>query len=117
VSVDPDLVARVIENLLDNAIKYAPRGTVIRVVARGAPGGGVTVRVEDRGKGVPADQRARIFERYARLHRDAMVLSRTSRGLGLAFCKLAVEAHGGTIGVEDHEGGGAVFHATFPGPG
>jgi signal transduction histidine kinase len=115
VSVDPDLVTRVLENLLDNAVKYAPRGTTIRVVARGDATGGVTLRVEDRGKGVPEDQRERIFERYARLDRDAMVQSRTSRGLGLAFCKLAVEAHGGRIWVEDHEGGGAVFCASIPG--
>jgi signal transduction histidine kinase len=114
VFVDPDLVTRVIENLLDNAIKYAPRNSPIRVLARGEGERGVSIRVEDHGRGVPPEQRDRIFERYARLDRDMQVHSRTSRGLGLAFCKLAVEAHGGKIWVEDNQPEGAAFCATIP---
>jgi K+-sensing histidine kinase KdpD len=115
VYVDPDLVTRIIENLLDNAIKYAPRNTTIHVVARGDGARGCSLRVEDCGRGVPREHRERIFERYARLDRDIHVESRTSRGLGLAFVKLAVEAQGGRIWVEDNTSGGAAFCATLPG--
>ena len=117
VSVDPDLITRVIENLLDNSLKYAPRDSTIRVVVRRDEGRGCTLRVEDHGRGVPVEQRERIFERYVRLDRDAQTQPRTSRGLGLAFCRLAVEAHGGRIWVEDGVPQGAVFCAVVPGPG
>jgi two-component system sensor histidine kinase/response regulator len=115
VSVDPDLVTRVIENLLDNSLKYAPRRTSIRIVARAA-GQGCSLRIEDQGRGVPVAQRERIFERYVRLDGDVDANARTSRGLGLAFCRLAVEAHGGRIWVEDGVPTGAVFAVTLPSP-
>ncbi len=116
VSVDPDLVTRVMENLLDNSLKYAPRSTPIRLIARGDEGLGCSLRVEDHGRGVPVAQRERIFERYVRLDRDLATHARTSRGLGLAFCRLAVEAHGGRIWVEDNVPEGAAFCAVLPGP-
>jgi two-component system, sensor histidine kinase and response regulator len=116
VYVDPDLVTRVMENLLDNSLKYAPRSMPIRLVARGDEGRGCTLRVEDHGRGVPVEQRERIFERYVRLDRDAQTQARTSRGLGLAFCRLAVEAHGGRIWVEDNVPEGAAFCAILPAP-
>jgi len=117
VTVDADLVVRVIENLLDNSLKYAPRSTTIRLSAQVDAAGALELRVEDDGPGVPADQRDRIFERYARLGRDATTHGRDSRGLGLAFCRMAVEAHGGTIVVLDRvpTGAGAVFCARVPG--
>jgi two-component system sensor histidine kinase/response regulator len=114
--VDPDLIVRVIENLLDNSLKYAPRGSAVRVVARAEGRAGLSLRVEDHGRGVPVAERERIFERYVRLDRDAQTHSRTSRGLGLAFCRLAVEAHGGRIWVEDSVPEGAAFCADIPGP-
>jgi two-component system sensor histidine kinase/response regulator len=113
--VDPDLVTRVIENLLDNSLKDAPRSTPIHLVARVDAELGCSLRVEDQGRGVPIAQRERIFERYVRLDRDLQSHVRTSRGLGLAFCRLAVEAHGGRIWVEDNVPEGAVFCATIPG--
>ena len=116
VMVDPDLFTRVIENLLDNSLKYAPRGTPIRVIARAGEAGGCSLRIEDHGRGVPLAQRERIFERYVRLDRDLQSHARTSRGLGLAFCRLAVEAHGGRIWVEDNVPEGAAFCAVLPGP-
>jgi two-component system, sensor histidine kinase and response regulator len=116
VSVDPDLVTRVIENLLDNSLKYAPRRTSIRIVARATEGQGCSLRIEDQGSGVPVAQRERIFERYVRLDGDLDANARASRGLGLAFCRLAVEAHGGRIWVEDGVPTGAVFAVTLPGP-
>lgn len=106
---DPDLLRRTIENLVDNAIRYAPEDTEIAVTAV-AREGTVEIRVADAGPGVPPDQRARVFERFAQAGRDP---ARTNHGLGLAFCKLAVEAHGGRIWIEDATPG-AVFCIALP---
>ncbi len=115
VNVDADLLTRILENLLDNSLKYAPKGTPVRLVARATAGGGCSVRVEDHGRGVPPADRDRIFERYVRLDRDAQSHSRTSRGLGLAFCRLAAAAHGGRVWVEDGVPDGAAFLLELPG--
>jgi signal transduction histidine kinase len=105
---DADLVQRVLANLIENAIRHAPAGTAVRVrVTR--VGGEVELRVIDAGPGVPIDQRPHVFERFVRGDHAA----RTNRGLGLAFCKLAIEAHGGRIWIEDAEPG-AVFCARIP---
>jgi signal transduction histidine kinase len=100
---DPDLIRRVLENLVDNAIRHAPAETQVRIssVAHGAT---VELRVADAGPGVPPDLRDRVFERF--VQGDAG--PRSSRGLGLAFCKLAIEAQGGAIWIEDASPG-AVF--------
>ena len=114
--VDASLVVRTLENLLDNALKYAPRATEIRVTAKVSPDGGLSLRVADQGRGIPPEHRVRIFEREARLDRDLEVHARSSRGLGLAFCRFAVEAHGGRIWVEDNHPRGNVFCVEIPGP-
>jgi signal transduction histidine kinase len=101
---DPDLIARVVANLVDNAIRHAPEGSEIQVAATLADGA-VELRVEDAGPGVPHDQRERVFERF---RSGSETATRMNRGLGLAFCKLAVEAHGGRIWIEDGSPG-AVF--------
>lgn len=111
VQADPDLLRRVLENLVDNAIRHAPEGTAVRLEsARMTEGTRITVI--DAGRGVPPDQRARIFERFMQAS-GAPAADRSNRGLGLAFCKLAVEAHGGTIQVEDANPG-AMFSVTLP---
>ena len=108
-TADPDLMMRVIANLLDNAIRHAPEDSTVRVaIARGADG--VELRVSDQGTGVPAELRDQIFERF---QRAGAASTRANRGLGLAFCKLAVEAHGGRIWVEDGAPG-AVFCVRIP---
>ena len=104
-SVDPDLLRRVLENLVENAIQHAPEDSEVQVAAR-AVADGVEIRVRDAGAGVPADQRERVFERFVR-GGSSSTPARTNRGLGLAFCKLAVEAHGGRIWVEDATPGAA----------
>ena len=112
VLADRELLRRILENLLDNAIRYAPRGSAIEVGA--APSeGGTEVRVTDRGPGVPPEQRYRIFEPFVQLADGAV--PRTSRGLGLAFCRAAIEAHGGRIWVEDAPPAGSAFCTWFPG--
>lgn len=110
---DVDLMRRVIENLVENALRYAPPHSEVRVTAARRDGA-IEVRVADSGAGVPAAQRERIFERFAQL--DGGAGDRTGRGLGLAFCKLVVEAHGGTVRVEDSEAG-AVFLVRLPDAG
>ncbi len=104
-SADPELVRRVLENLVENAIRHAPEGSEVRILSH-AVHGGVELRVQDAGPGVPVAQRERVFERFVQHGSDKA--TRNNRGLGLAFCKLAVEAHGGRIWVEDG-GPGAVF--------
>lgn len=98
---DGDLLRRVIENLVENALRYAPRGSSVQVTAAD-DGDWVVLGVSDRGPGVPAALRETVFDRYARFDKTA---ARTSRGLGLAFCRVAVEAHGGAISVEDNDPG------------
>ena len=68
----------------------------------------------DEGPGVPVESREKIFEKYARLDRDAANSAPGSRGLGLAFCRLAVEAHGGKIWVEDSHSGGSRLCVRLP---
>ena len=100
---DPDLIRRVLENLVDNAIRHAPEGTAVRVTSADLAAG-VELRIADAGPGVPEPLRERVFDRFV----QGEAASRAGRGLGLAFCKLAVGAHGGTIWIED-AGPGAVF--------
>jgi signal transduction histidine kinase len=101
--VDPDLISRVLINLVDNAIRHSPAGSAVRLAIASA-GDGVEVRVADVGAGVPPAERERIFERYL----SGSTAGLTNRGLGLSFCKVAIEAHGGRIWVEDGSPG-AVF--------
>jgi two-component system, sensor histidine kinase and response regulator len=108
VNADPDLIGRVLANLVDNAIHHAPENTVIKIAAtHGADG--VELRVADAGAGVPVDQRELVFERF----RSGSAASRANRGLGLAFCKVAVEAHGGRIWIESASPG-AIFCVRIP---
>lgn len=100
---DPDLLHRVIANLVENAIRHAPESSDVLIEVTKADHA-TELRVIDRGPGVPADQRDRVFERFQSGERT----DRSNRGLGLAFCKQAVEAHGGQIWIED-AAPGAVF--------
>jgi two-component system sensor histidine kinase/response regulator len=106
---DRDLLLRTIENLVDNAIRYAPEDTTVTVSAT-ADAGGIDIRVTDAGPGVPPELRLHVFERFAQAEGGR---ARSSRGLGLAFCKVAVEAHGGQIWIEDATPG-AIFCIRIP---
>lgn len=110
-TADADLLRRVLENLVENAIRHAPEGTAVQVRAV-ATADGLEIRVADAGVGVPPEARELVFERFARLGADVGV-ARSSRGLGLTFCKRAVEAHGGRIWIED-AAPGAVFCVRLP---
>lgn len=111
-NIDRDLFARVLENLLDNAARYAPRGGRCTVhVTR--DGGQVEIAVGNNGPPVPVAEREKIFGRYFQVE-ARRAAARANRGLGLYFCKLAVEAHAGTIHVEERGDLGAVFVVRIP---
>lgn len=109
VHADPGLIHRVLANLIENAIRHAPEDSQVRIAVAPAPDG-VELSVADAGAGVPTERREQVFERFVSGDDSSM---RTNRGLGLAFCKLAVEAHGGRIWVDDGHPG-AVFHVVLP---
>lgn len=112
---DGELLSRLVENLLDNAIKYAPPGTLIRVAARPLDGErACEVRISDQGPGILPEHRERVFEKYAQLEDPAAGQVRGGRGLGLTFCRLAAEAHGGRIFIEDNSPCGSVFCVQLP---
>jgi signal transduction histidine kinase len=97
---DADLLQRVLENLLDNAIRHAAAGSQVSLLTAQTDAA-VEIRVSDEGAGIPAALRDRIFDPFVQAPANERPVTRSGRGLGLAFCKLAVEAHGGTIRVED----------------
>lgn len=109
---DPVLLARVLQNLIDNALKYAPRHHPIQVTVTRDPQA-LRLVVEDRGAGVREEDRERIFTAWTRLE-EVDPHARTSHGIGLAFCRQAVESHGGTICVEAAQPHGARFVVTLP---
>lgn len=111
VRLDHVLFEQVLVNLLDNAAKYAPPGTCIRLSAA-RQAAGVVLRVEDEGPGIPPDQRRSVFERFQRLDmRDA---APGGSGLGLAICRGFIDAMGGAIEAQAAPGGGAAFVITLP---
>ncbi len=113
-AVDPDLFARVVENLLDNSVRYAPRNGRVRIEAR-RDTGELELVIGNDGPPVPESEREAIFGRYYRIE-ARRAGARAGRGLGLYFCRLAVEAHRGSIVVESRGEFGAVFVVRLPEP-
>jgi signal transduction histidine kinase len=112
VEADPSILRRVVDNLLANAIEHSPADSSVCVEIRPREEG-IELAVADQGPGIPPEHRERVFEKYARLELRTDGVT-ANRGLGLTFCRLAVEAHGGTIWVEDADGGGALFRVVLP---
>jgi signal transduction histidine kinase len=110
VLLDGDLFSRVLNNLLFNAIRFSPEGGRIGVWTQ-HNGRWLVVNIADQGPGVPREFRHQVFEKYARLQTGNRG---TGVGLGLAFCKLAVEAMHGRIWVEDLPRAGALFRVALP---
>ncbi|MBX6332224.1 MAG: response regulator [Gemmatimonadaceae bacterium] len=111
---DKGLLKRVFSNLIQNAITHTARDVRIALSARrDTHGGGVLFTVADNGPGIPSEYHEVIFRKFERLKRPEAPRVRSS-GLGLAFCKLAVEAHGGRIWVQSSEGRGSQFHVALP---
>jgi GAF domain-containing protein len=110
---DHEMVRAVLDNLVSNAVKYSPPGSVVRVAARSQDGGFVRVEVTDSGPGIAVEDQQRLFDRFSRTDH-----SRRERipgmGLGLSIVRRLVRAHGGAVGVDSTPGNGATFWATFP---
>jgi signal transduction histidine kinase len=114
---DKGLIKRVFSNLIQNAITHAGSGVRIALSARAhedtAGSDGVMFTVSDDGPGIPPEYHEVIFRKFERVKNPQLPRARNS-GLGLAFCKLVVEAHGGRIWVQSSEGRGSHFHITLP---
>ncbi len=112
--IDASKIERVLLNLVDNALKFTPYNGLVQIRARPEPveAGFVRVEVSDTGPGIPDDYKERIFDRFEQV--DGATGRRRGTGLGLTFCKLTVEAHGGHIWIEDNPTGGSVFVLTLP---
>jgi signal transduction histidine kinase len=109
---DRALLRRVFGNLIQNALTHTPAPVQLRISARDDRRG-VLFTVADSGPGIPAAYQEVIFRKFHRLPRPNEARVRGS-GLGLAFCRLAVEAHGGRIWVQSEEGAGSAFHVVLP---
>lgn len=112
IDADEARLRRVLDNLLGNAVKYAPEGGLIEVGGQ-AGREDVTVFVSDEGIGISPDEQDRIFERFHRVN-DSLGQRTQGTGLGLFLARAIVQAHGGTIGVESRPGRGSTFHFTLP---
>ncbi len=116
IECDEARVSQVIENLLDNALKFSPEGGIVHVEIASAPenGGqdGVHVRVSDEGPGIADEDKTAIFDRFTQ--RGEAGGSAGGVGLGLTICREIVAAHDGYIGVEDRPGGGSTFIVALP---
>jgi len=113
--VDRDITHRIFVNLLGNAIKFSPQGGAIGIEIS-STGETVRVTVTDQGPGIPPEYHQRIFEKFGQV-KLCEENKKYSTGLGLTFCKLAVEAHGGRIGLESRVGQGSTFWFTLPAGG
>lgn len=111
VNADLDMILRVISNLLANALKYAPRKGEIVLEGDITDEGWVWIAVSDTGPGIAREYQQKVFEKFFQIQKSRR---QAGAGIGLAFCKLAVEAHGGHIWVESEPGEGACFKFTLP---
>ncbi|MEP6692961.1 MAG: ATP-binding protein, partial [Gemmatimonadaceae bacterium] len=110
---DKALLKRVFANLIQNALTYTARGAEITLSARRDTSGGALFTVADNGPGIPPEYHELIFRKFERVKNPETPRVRSS-GLGLAFCKLAIDAHGGRIWVRSEEGKGSFFHFVLP---
>jgi signal transduction histidine kinase len=110
VTADVGLLRRVLQNLISNAVSYTPSGGDVLITLEPSPSE-VRVSVADRGPGIAPEYHQRIFEKFGQVEDQR---NRTGTGLGLTFCKLAIDALGGRIGVESEVGKGSTFWFTLP---
>ncbi|MCP3661492.1 MAG: hypothetical protein GY696_03185 [Gammaproteobacteria bacterium] len=120
IKADKEIIERVFVNILTNAIKYTPNNGIIDLKSFEKPSGFVQIKITDSGQGIPQDQLSKIFDKFGQVTAKKSGKMR-STGLGLTFCKMAVEAHGGEIGVESEienlpaaNAGGTAFWLTLP---
>jgi two-component system sensor histidine kinase GlrK len=112
VRVDPERILQVMRNLLGNAVKFTPKGGVVRIAAQSA-NGNVAISVKDSGPGIPPESLTSIFEKFNQGSRQTPYVQQGT-GLGLAIAKTIVTAHGGKIWAESEPGKGSTFIFVLP---
>jgi len=113
VAADKSMITQAVKNLVNNAIKYSPERTTV-TVSTALEAEAVRLCVEDRGYGIPAEAKDRVWEKFYRVVRDDQDKDEESTGLGLSFVREVVEQHGGTVGLESEVGRGSKFSFTLP---
>jgi signal transduction histidine kinase len=113
INADSDLLQRVFSNLLANAIKFSKSGENIEIILSEAESGWIKVEVTDKGDGIDPKILPVIFDKFSQAEKKKSGLA-GSTGLGLTFCKMVIEAHGGTIGAVSEKGSGSSFWFTLP---
>jgi signal transduction histidine kinase len=113
IAADKGLIRRAVSNLVDNAIKYSPERTSV-IISTILEADFLRVVVEDRGYGVPADEKEKIWQKFYRVARDGQDKEDESTGLGLSLVKEVIEQHGGSCKVESEVGQGSKFSFTLP---
>ena len=113
VAADKSMISQAVKNLVSNAIKYSPERTTV-TVSTALEAEAVRLSVEDRGYGIPAEVRDRVWEKFYRVVREGEDKDEESTGLGLSFVREVVEQHGGTVGLDSEVGRGSKFSFTLP---
>jgi signal transduction histidine kinase len=113
VAADKSLITQAVKNLVHNAIKYSPERTTV-TVSTALEAETVRVCVEDRGYGIPAESRERVWDKFYRVVREGQEKDEESTGLGLSFVREVVEQHGGQVALDSKEGRGSKFSFTLP---
>jgi signal transduction histidine kinase len=113
VAADKSLITQAVKNLVNNAIKYSPERTTV-TVATALEAEVVRVSVADRGFGIPAESKDRVWDKFYRVVRDGQEKDEESTGLGLSFVREVVEQHGGQVDLSSEEGRGSTFSFTLP---
>ena len=111
-SVDPDRIEQTMTNLLSNAIKFSPAGAEVRLLVR-SDAAGLSIQVRDQGRGIPAEDLERIFDRFQQVD-GSDAREKGGTGLGLAICRTIAEQHGGRIWAESGPAGGATLTLMLP---
>ncbi|OGS45695.1 MAG: hypothetical protein A2539_08055 [Elusimicrobia bacterium RIFOXYD2_FULL_34_15] len=113
IKIDNDRITQVLQNIIWNAIKFSPKGSIIKIAVKNYPDG-VKVDIFDKGPGIPAKYKEKIFQKFFIID-DDILRKKTGTGLGLAIAKSIIEMHGGKIWVENVVSGGSCFSFTIPG--
>lgn len=113
VAADKGMITQAVRNLVSNAIKYSPERTTV-TVSTALEAEAVRLCVEDRGYGIPAESRDRVWEKFYRVVREGQEKDEESTGLGLSFVREVVEQHGGTVALDSEVGRGSKFSFTLP---
>ena len=113
VAADKSLITQAVKNLVNNAIRYSPERTTV-TVSTALEAEAVRVCVEDRGYGIPAEAKERVWDKFYRVVREGQEKDEESTGLGLSFVREVVEQHGGRVDLDSEEGRGSKFSFTLP---